>query len=81
VVKGIEVTEIPPITRDHYHQAGFTLPEAAGAVGTKTTRSFAGTGFDTRTDRHTRHTAGFGGLVDLLAFEFCAFHDFTPLNL
>jgi hypothetical protein len=29
VVNGIEGTEIPPITRDHYHKAGFTLPAAA----------------------------------------------------
>jgi hypothetical protein len=102
VVNGIEGTEIPPITRDHYHKAGFTLPAAAiklalpleysipgfttTATTTTTTRieittnitrvpTF--TSFDTRADRHTRHTAGLGGLDDFLASDVCVFHDFT----
>jgi len=39
------------------------------------------TGFNTRANRHTGQTAGFGGLDEFLAVEACVFHgDTSPID-
>jgi hypothetical protein len=74
-------------------QSGFTLKEPAGSAGSAGPAGLSEvlmtgpeimhpSGFDTRADRHTRHTARLGGLDDFPVFfpvfDFCVFHDFTP---
>ena len=72
MVTGIEGTEIPPITRDHYRKAGLKV---SSAYPVPPGLSHMTTGFDPRADLHTSHTAGSGGFADFLGFEFCGFHD------
>jgi hypothetical protein len=79
VAKGIGGTEIPPITRDHYRKADLNkIVRSAYPVLPGLSHMTNLTGFDTRADRHTRHTARLGGLDDFLAFDFCVFHDLIP---
>jgi hypothetical protein len=61
--------------------AGPAGADLAFTAGFKPTKFMTFTGFDTRADRHTRHTARLGGLDDFPVFfpvfDFCVFHDLT----